>query len=180
MSGLSVSREVTIPNTGSQDFARTIDVFTNPTSNSITIPVKIVGNLGSDAATTVFATSDGDLIVEPTDLWFGTDDANPTGGTPAVVHLLHGPLGLAPSSVTVFDDNVEWTYSLTVAPGDTKRLASFTVLGTTRQQAIDAANAIVTSSGFGGPSCCLPLADGKRVIGKLRIRQIQCDARWLW
>ncbi len=148
--GLTVHREVTIPNTGSEDFGRTIDVFTNPTGVPITVPVRIVGNLGSDAATTVFATSDGDLLVEPTDLWFATDDDNPTGGTPAIVHLLHGPFGLQPTSVNVIEDNIEWTYNLTVGPGDSKRLASFTILGTTRQRAIDSVNALIPTSGFGG------------------------------
>ncbi|WP_442506614.1 hypothetical protein SH528x_005468 [Novipirellula sp. SH528] len=149
MSGLSVSREITVPNTMSQDFARTIEVVTNATGSPITVPVRIVGNLGSDSNTTVFATSDGDAIVEPTDTWFGTDDGDGVG-TPAVIHLLHGAFGLQPSSVNVIDDNVEWTYNLTVDSGETQRVASFTVLGTTRQQAIDAANALVTSSGFGG------------------------------
>ena len=46
--GLSVSREVTVPNTGSQDFARTVDTFTNSTGSPITTTVKIVGDLGSE------------------------------------------------------------------------------------------------------------------------------------
>ncbi len=50
----------------------------------------------------------------------------------------------------MIEDNVEWTYNLTVPANDTKRLATFTVLGTTRLQAIDAANALVTAGGFGG------------------------------
>ena len=57
---------------------------------------------------------------------------------------------MIPSSVNVIEDNVEWTYNLTVGAGETKRLAQFTVLGTTRAQAIAAANALVTNSGFGG------------------------------
>ncbi len=150
MSGLSVSREVTVPITGSENFARTMDVFSNSTGSAITVAVNLLGNLGSDAGTIVFATSDGDLIVESTDWWFGTDDGNATGGTPAVIHLLHGPAGLQPSAVSVQEDNVQWTYSLTVGAGETRRLATFTVLRNTRQQAIDAANALVTSSGFGG------------------------------
>ncbi len=73
-----MSLEVTVPSTGSYNFARTVDTFTNSTGSAITAPVRIVGNLGSDASTTVFATSDGDLLVEPTDWWFGTDDADGT------------------------------------------------------------------------------------------------------
>ncbi len=148
ISGLDVQRKVSVPMTGSQDFARTVDDFTNNTASAITTPVTIVGNLGSDAATTVFATSDGDNIVEPTDWWFGTDDGDGTG-TPAIIHLLHGPGGLIPASVNVIEDNVEWTYNLTIGAGETKRLAEFTVLGTTRVQAIIAVNALFTSNGFG-------------------------------
>lgn len=71
IAGLDVQRKVSVPMTGGQDFARTVDAFTNNQASAITTTVTIVGNLGSDAATTVFATSDGDLIVEPTDWWFG-------------------------------------------------------------------------------------------------------------
>ena len=93
--GLTVSREVTVPNTGSQDFARTVDTFTNSTGSSITTTVEIVGDLGSGAATTVFATSDGTGVVSPADQWIGTDG----GGTPAIIHYIHGPSGLQPISV---------------------------------------------------------------------------------
>lgn len=34
MSGLAVSREITVPDTGSGDFARTIDVFINSTDRT--------------------------------------------------------------------------------------------------------------------------------------------------
>ena len=119
MSGLSVHREVTVPASGAQDFARTIDVFTNSTAGAITVPVRLLGNLGSDEHTTVFATSDGDLIVEPTDSWFATDDAEPNGGTPAVVHWLTnaGALSLQPTNVELTGDNVDWTFNLTVPAG---------------------------------------------------------------
>ena len=149
ISGLTVSREITVPATGSDDFARTVDVFTNPTARRITTRVRIVGNLGSDGATTVFATSDGDAIVEPTDAWIGTDDADSTG-TPAVLHYLHGPGGLQPVSVVRTGDNLEWTYELTVEPGETVRLAHFTIVATTQAEAQASADRLVTDDGFGG------------------------------
>ena len=90
ISSFDVHREITVPNTGRFGFARTLDVFENPSDGSITTTVRIVGNLGSDAQTTVVATSDGDLEIEPTDQWFITDDAIDGGGTPSVVHYLHG------------------------------------------------------------------------------------------
>lgn len=149
LTGLNVHREVTVPASGNEDFARTIDVFQNPTGAAITTTVRIVGNLGSDAATTVFATSDGDTVVETGDQWIGTDDGN-GNGTPAIVHYIHGPAGLEPTSVIITGDNIEWTYQLTVSAGQTARLAHFTILAQYRADAIAAANAIVTLSGFGG------------------------------
>ena len=147
--GLNVHREITVPNTGNEDFARTVDVFENPTASAITATVRIVGNLGSDGATAIFSTSDGDTIIEPTDQWIGTDDADATG-TPAAIHYIHGPNGLMPTSVTRTGDNIEWTYSLTVEPGETVRLASFTIVNATQAGAIAAANALVTPTTFGG------------------------------
>ena len=149
ISGLAVSREVTVPNTGSQDFARTVDVFTNPTGSPITTTVKVVGNLGANAATTVFSTSSGDSVIETSDQWVGTDDGDGSGA-PAIVHYIHGPAGLSPTEVNVLDDNIYWTYEITVAPGDTVRLACFTILANTRSEAIAAANSLVTPTGFGG------------------------------
>jgi hypothetical protein len=149
IASLEVHREITVPATGSQDFARTVDVFTNSTGNAITTTVRIVGNLGSDAATTVWKTSDGDTDVETTDQWIGTDDAVGSG-TPAIIHYIHGSVGLSPTSVVRTGDNIEWTYNLTVPAGWTVRLASFTILSTTRAGAEAAANALVTSGGFDG------------------------------
>ncbi len=148
LAGLNVHREITVPNTGSEDFARTVDVFENPTDSPITTTVHIVGNLGSDAATTVF-TPDGGTTPDVNDQWIGTDDADGTG-TPAIIHYIHGPFGLKPTAVNVTGDNIDWTYTITVKPGATVRLASFTILSTWRADAIAAANALVTPSGFGG------------------------------
>ena len=144
--GLTVSRKVTVPNTGSQDFARTIDTFTNPTGSPIATTVTIVGDLGSGAGTTVFATSDGTGIVSPNDQWIGTDG----GSSPAVIHYIRGPAGLKPVSVAVTGSNISWTYNITVHAGQTVTLAYFTIVSPTQAGAIAAANALVTPGGFGG------------------------------
>jgi hypothetical protein len=149
IANLQVHREITVPATGSQDFARSLDVYTNPTANPITTTVRIVGNLGSDAATTVWKTSDGDTDVETADQWIGTDDADGSG-TPAIVHYIHGPSGLRPTSVVRTGDNIEWTYNITVHASETVRLASFTILSTTRAEAEAAASALAPN-GFSDP-----------------------------
>ncbi len=145
--GLTINRQVTVPNTGSEDFARTVDTFTNSTASAITTTVKIVGNLGSDAVTTVFATSSGGTTPTVNDTWFGTDSGV---GTQAVIHLLHGSRGLVPTNVQVVGDNVTWAYSLTVNPGQTKELGEFTIVANTRAAAIAAVNALVNANGFTG------------------------------
>ena len=150
LAALTVSREVTVPDGSGQDFARTIDSFQNTTANNITTTVTILGNLGSDVATTVFATSDGTGVVSPNDQWIGTDDAINGGGTPAVISCIHGPAGLVPTSVSLIGDNLVWTYSITVPAGQTVRLATFTIQSMSRATAIAEANALVTTGGLGG------------------------------
>ena len=134
-SGLTVNRRITVPNTGGEDFARTIDVFTNPTSSDITATVEIVGNLGSDAATSIFATSSGDTTLTPADQWFGTSG----GISPALIHYIHGPAGLVPASVNLIGDNVVWTYNLTVPAGQTRELGYFTIQAADTTQAVNEA-----------------------------------------
>ncbi len=150
---LYVSRKITVPAAGSQDFARTVEVLANPTDDAITTTVRIVGNLGSDGKTTVFATSSGDTLVETGDWWIGTDDDIDGGGTPAIVHLIHGPAGMQPTMVGLagdLGDNIAWEYEITVPARETVRLAHFTILADTQAAAKAAAEVLVTPGGFGG------------------------------
>ncbi len=107
-----------------------------------------MGNLGSDAATTVFSTSDGDNLVETSDQWIGTDDADGSGRqrsfTTFTARVVFSP------NVEVIGDNIFWEYEITVPAGETVRLAHFTITGATRAAAIASANGLVTSAGFGG------------------------------
>jgi autotransporter-associated beta strand protein len=151
--GMTVSREITVPSTGNDDFARTVDTFTNPTGSPITTTVQVVSTFGSTAAATVFATSDGSGVVAPGDQWIGTVD----GGGPAIINYIHGPFGLQPSSVSVVGDNIQWTYNLTVPAGQTAQLAYFTILASTQAVAVASANALVTNSGFGGQAAAIPI-----------------------
>jgi hypothetical protein len=53
------------------------DTITNTTGSTINTTFWWGGNLGSDSSTTVRATSDGDNVIENTDLWSVTSDAGP-------------------------------------------------------------------------------------------------------
>lgn len=155
--GLTVHREVTVPGTGNEDFARTIDTFTNSTASPITTTVRFVANLGSDAATHIFGTSDGNTTWDPTDQWIGTDDGTNGSGTPATIHYIYGPGGIHPTTVSIdgdvvngIRDNLVWTYDLTVPAGQTVRLGYFSIVATTQAAATAAANTLVTATGPGG------------------------------
>jgi hypothetical protein len=144
LAGLEVHREVTVPADGSIDFARTIEVLHNPTGADIATTVRLVGNLGSGPATSIFATSDGDTTPEVSDEWIGTHG----GTTPPVIHYLHGPAGLLPASVTVSGDNVAWTFAVTVPAGQTMKLGTLTILADTAAAASTAAGILVTPTAF--------------------------------
>ena len=143
----TVDRQIYVPPTGTSRFARIVDTYTNTSPGNANATVSYFGNLGSDEQTIVFATSDGDLIVEPTDTWLGTDDAIDNGGTPAVIHLLHGPLGFVPD-VTMVEDNIQWTYSVPLAAGATARLASFAIVTPRRSDAVATVNRLFSAQGF--------------------------------
>jgi hypothetical protein len=139
ISGLDVRRQAYVPDSGQTSFVRIIDEFSNPTSAPIQVSISNTGNLGSDKQTIVFASSDGDTIAEPTDAWFATDDSNPNGGTPAIVHYQHSDVGVSPSATALVADNLKISYALTVPAGTTSRVASFVLVGVNRSEVLAAA-----------------------------------------
>ncbi len=143
--GLIVSRAVTVPTAGNVDFARTIDTFTNPTAVPITATVQYIGNLGSGPDISILNTSAGGTTWTPADQWVETF----CPGSPVVIHYIHGS-GLVPTSVEIVGDNITWSYSLTVSPGQTVRLGDFTIVATTQGAAEAAAATLVSPTGFGG------------------------------
>ena len=107
--------------------------------------MQIVGNLGSDAATTLFATSSGDTTLSPDDMWFATDAG---GSGTAVVHCFRSFYGLKPTTVSLVGDNVTWTFSLTVPAGQTRELGYFTLQAPDRTQALSQIGALMDANGF--------------------------------
>lgn len=142
LSNLAVRRQVYVSSSTPVNLIRTMDEFSNPTSGPIQVTVGNFGNLGSDNKTVVFATSDGDNLVESTDAWIATDDSDPTGGTPAILHYMHSIASPAPNAVSLLADNLSVVYSLTVEAGKTLRVATFALLGASRTEVLAAANSI--------------------------------------
>ena len=123
-----------------------------------------MANLGSGLATTVFATSDGTGVVSANDEWIGTDG----NGTPAIITYIDGPLSLQPTAVSLSGDDLQWTFNITVAAGQTVNLAYFTIVAPTTTAAEAAANVLVGSGGFGGQAGDLPEHDRTAVAGQFR------------
>jgi hypothetical protein len=145
LAGLNVSRQITVPSSNTQSFARTVESLQNPTNTDITTAVELISSLGTAASANVFATSMGDATPSPSDQWVGTQSA----GGPAIIHYIHGP-GLAPTSVSVVGDNLEWSYNITVPAGATVELAELSIVNSTQAGAIADAQALVASTGFQG------------------------------
>ncbi|PHS14845.1 MAG: hypothetical protein COA78_05540 [Blastopirellula sp.] len=143
--GLDVQREVSVPNVGDENFARTIDSFTNTTSSPIAVPVAYSSQLAQGSS--VIATSDGDLIIEPTDMWIATDDAD-NAGAPAVIHMLHGPLGITPTSISLVNDELVWEYDIVVPANETIRLGVLNVIDYSQAAIQEDVQALLGPGGF--------------------------------
>ena len=153
LAGLTVSRKVTVPSSGNLDFARTRRQLPKHHRQQH-------HHHGDDPGQPGFRRGHHGLRhlrrhgrgqpQRPVDRHH--DDG---GGTPAVISYIHGPAGLAPTSVSLIGDNITWTYSLTVPAGQTVSLASFTIQSMSQATAIAEANALTNGGGFCArpPSC---------------------------
>ena len=105
--------------------------------------------------------------------WIGTDG----NGTPAIITYIDGPLSLQPTAVSLNGGDLQWTFNITVAAGQTVNLAYFTIVApTTPAAAIAAANVLVGSSGFGGQAGDLPEHGRTRLAGQFRQSVAGADA----
>lgn len=87
-SGLDVTVQYfAVPDDG---ILRTLVSFRNPSNSTISTQVDWATDVGSDAKTTIAATSDNDTVVETSDRWIITEDGNALGGDVANLHVLFG------------------------------------------------------------------------------------------
>ncbi|HEX4915064.1 MAG TPA: carboxypeptidase regulatory-like domain-containing protein, partial [Vicinamibacterales bacterium] len=90
--GLSVTRKIAVPRAGY--FARYLEILTNPTSQPITVDVRLTSNLHH---TLLLNTSSGNNAIEladaeTADRWLMVDDAaDGEGGTPSTAFVFDGP-----------------------------------------------------------------------------------------
>jgi hypothetical protein len=113
ISDLDVYRRIFVSDV--ESFARFLEFFENPTNAPITADVRLDTNLGSDGGTVIVTTSDGDALVENTDLYIVSDDASNGGGDPTLAHVFGDPNGsVAPLSVNAPLGNIDYTFRIDV------------------------------------------------------------------
>lgn len=90
LDGLQVWRRAYVP-AGGAGFLRWIEIIRNPNPFPVARQVTLTGNLGYDAATHIYASSNGDGAASPADAWAVTAESPPGFRTPAA-HLWDGGL----------------------------------------------------------------------------------------
>lgn len=121
---------------------RAVYSYTNTTGAGKIANVLIENNLGSDDNTQTTATSDGDLIVEPTDSWVTTDDLGPgnvrvvpNGGPtdPPLTFLRYSPGASVIPNVQPHNefDEIRESYTLNIPANSTRRIMYIIKLNTT-------------------------------------------------
>lgn len=160
LQGLTVQRKMFVPDssTSSVGFLRYLEVFTNSTTASKTIKVRVgapgvnAGSLGSDTSTTLIANSAGTTSTTPGLLWMVTDD---TQNDPSVGHIMAGSGATNPMTYVALGnygnnkDGVLWEYAnVTIPAGQTKYLMHFQVQRTLSADSVTAAGALVGLPGY--------------------------------
>jgi len=143
-----VSRQVYVPTKG--DWARYYDLIVNTSSSKQSVEVEVFGNLGSDSSTKVTQTSDNDLSVETSDLWFVTDDFEDGAGDPTLAHVFRRQGSKrSPERIALDMDNISIRYRLKLAPRGRAALVFFAVQTSNSTEATKLARELTA---FGAPA----------------------------
>lgn len=154
IAGLSATQEFTFFDATAT--ARIILSLQNTTGAAVSVPVLFFGELGSDGSSQIIASSPGSLTSGLR--WFVNDDqqSTPDTGDPALSVVLAGPGGRVQAAPAAVGPETEATYNVTVAPGETIRLMTFTELFGPRAPALartpvyDSTSAVEAAGLFAG------------------------------
>ncbi|MGH2686934.1 MAG: hypothetical protein ACRDJP_15835 [Actinomycetota bacterium] len=158
--GLDVQRKIFVAESGLPG-ARILNLITNPGASPVTTSIQIgdlqsaadEGDVGSDGDTIVGASSSGEPVASPDDLWFATtEEGDDTSGDPAIGHLMDGPGAFdLVDEVFVASDGIAWRWNdVTIAPGQTVAYVSFQVLqvDASGEDAPEIANVVEEANGY--------------------------------
>lgn len=124
VSGLEITRKIYVSD--DENYARFLEIVTNPGDTTATYTAELDTNLGSDSWTVVVATSDGDTSFSAADDWLVTDDWSNGGGDPSMLHVISGPdARMRPTTASRSGDDLRYTYDLELPPGQTQIVMHF-------------------------------------------------------
>jgi hypothetical protein len=139
LAGLQVTRHIYVPAEGG--YARYLETLTNPTTTAVVVPVTVFSNLGSDSWTHIYiapSANGNEYAVTQDD-----------GHDPALAHVFGGS-GAAITNTNHFvehDDNISYTWMVTVPAGGHVSLVHFAVQRTTGDVQSAQAQAAALASG---------------------------------
>lgn len=139
---LLMSRHIFVSKT-TGDFARFLDIIENPTEADVAASIAITGNLGSDSGTVLMNSSNGDTVLDLTDLWFATDDTDGSGD-PSLTHVFQGPdRSVSISNISLDRDNFRWQFDTTIPAGQRVAILTFAVQSGNQERAQNEAQMLV-------------------------------------
>lgn len=151
LGALQVSRKVFVPAEGA--FVRWANIVQNLGADTETVHVRLAGDLGSDEATVLMATSSGDRLVTPVDTWAVSMEALPADAVPGdlstdvrLAHVWQNSLGRTRvDSITFQDrqDELTWDVTFDLPSGATAIVLNYVTATATWAAAQTAAQALV-------------------------------------
>lgn len=136
--GVEVQRKIYVPE--DQSFARFLEIVTNTSSSTVDYTVDLNTNLGSDGSTVLVDTSSGDTIFNTDDNWLVTDDFDGSGD-PTIAHVIAGEDGIVgPDTASLNFDNINFTYNLSLDPGETQIVMHFAAQNQNQAEALSKAS----------------------------------------
>jgi len=141
VNGLEVTRNIFVPSSD-EGFARYIEILRNTSAALVATTVRISGNLGSDSATQVIATSSSDTVFTTEDSWVVTDDVDAAGDPTMAFVIASSPIFLNPTTASISGDNFAWSFAVDVPAGETVAILHFAA------QHADQATAVANATGL--------------------------------
>ncbi len=144
--GIEITRKVFVP--ADEAFVRHLNILDNPTIADITIDYQLRSKVGSGGSTTqIIGTSSGDAVIDVLDRWVISDDGDPTGGVPRVVHVFGSPASLRPLSAEMPFNELQVTWRITVPAGQRAIVMTFAAQSYDPAAALTQADALLRLAG---------------------------------
>lgn len=138
INGVEITRKIYVP--GTDGFARWLNVVRNTSGLNANINLTMLSNLGSDARTKIWSTSNGDKLATLQDSWITSyeDFVKGSSRAPRLAHVLQSPNAVIPLSGLTFadgNDQPTWSYAFSLAPGHVAVIWNFAAGLANRQDA---------------------------------------------